>query len=343
MHYKHILLLTAYMNEKSAKKTLAVAIYKSPSSGEKRKIIVVDGLAYYQSTGISGTKDAWFPFIMVRGTKDHNALQLDFPGCNHYPVLFRKSYMIKYRPTQEPKLKSSFYHHNRLNKHTLIIASRLNPGFYSRTDLEKASLSEEEIIEANNPLPIQTNNLEVIEDPDKVNTWLIEQGAEIVAGVLGIDDDAIPDYFVAKLQSCIDYYQERLTLFGSEGLEEKKNLYASIKHIFQDALQNYHNRTDSRNDARRICIDNIAQAVNALETSLEINEHRIVTKFFNMLKAFAAAFCCTRITLEQPEQFKVSDSLNILFQNKRTQTVADLLEITDAQALADRLINKELT
>jgi hypothetical protein len=79
-------------------------IYRSPRSNNERKIVVINGIPFYQSTGQnSGASGAWFPFIMVRGNKVINLDNLPEEWHQFFRIPLPENYMIKY---SEPAIKA---------------------------------------------------------------------------------------------------------------------------------------------------------------------------------------------------------------------------------------------
>ncbi|KTD49105.1 hypothetical protein Lrub_1456 [Legionella rubrilucens] len=166
-------------------------IYKSLHSGNSRKITVINGQPYYQSTGInSGNKDLWYPFIMIRGTKEVNIDELPpdysrvmFSRAMH---LLEANVLVKYEACYLIKEKNDILanelHEGRLpTKSALIMSSRLSGGdVFESEELQAYGLTESEIIKAHTPIEFDSQALATLTDVDEVNDWLINQGAMVL-------------------------------------------------------------------------------------------------------------------------------------------------------------------
>ncbi|QRN03982.1 hypothetical protein GH742_08940 [Legionella sp. MW5194] len=168
-------------------------IYKSLHSGNSRKITVIQGQPYYQSTGVnSGNKDLWYPFIMIRGTREVNIDELPpdysrvtFSAAMH---LLEANVLVKYEACyliQERKksdLLPNELHQGRLpTKSTLIMSSRLSGGHvFESAELKAYGLTESEITRAHTPIDFDSQALATLTQVDEVNDWLITQGAVVL-------------------------------------------------------------------------------------------------------------------------------------------------------------------
>ncbi|CEK09870.1 hypothetical protein [Legionella hackeliae] len=211
-------------------------IYKSPRSGDERKIIVVDGIPFYQSTGKnSGARDTWFPFVTLRGNKEPTIPEdLTEISSTYLSYIFDNSpenYIIKYDTTWvKTDLPQVMFDGRIPTKKTLIISSRLNPS-PDEEALTAAGLTPSEIALAQDKITLAAES-EIVNDPDAVNEWLITQNAEIVSKIFGkkINTQAksgnktqeYVDAFIADINGDLNakQYQFLLQLFE---LNEKVN------------------------------------------------------------------------------------------------------------------------
>jgi hypothetical protein len=316
--------------------SIPAIIYKSPRSGNERKIVVLNGLPYYESTGqSSGAAKTWFPFIMITGKKPIETKDLPKKignTINTFTIFGAENVMVKYGTecVDTPDLSKEIYEGRIPTKQILIVSSQLNPQGHKRSTLVSAGLSNNEISQAQDALVIQELNVEIIEDTDKVNIWLIKHGAKIVT-------DIFSDAFADQLRNKYHYYYERAKTFQTEGLEEKRDLYHSLGKIFEDEHDIYLDKIDSKIEARTNCLITITNQVQQLETTLEINEGRnIFAQILRMIKAIAVDFGLCQPDSPVKEKFKIAGNMH-RFGGHSTQTVKDLAEVVDQEILSINL------
>lgn len=173
-------------------------IYKIPEdkSLKGRKIVVIDGQPFYESTGRnSGKPDIWFPFIMIRGSKSVGNIQsslfysklskkINEKTNKHYLVKVLRNY-VKETVITIPKDKDDkiTLRRNSLKTH-LIIAARLSGPKFPEKTLLNAGLTPDELKLAREPLILEDKPLFSTRDAHLVNKWLIENGAETVTQLL---------------------------------------------------------------------------------------------------------------------------------------------------------------
>jgi hypothetical protein len=166
-------------------------IYLGDSKDSDRKIVVVDGQPYYQSTGRnSGYSGIWFPFILIRGNKfSVKNLPKNYKKemCRRVWKTHDIGYIFKYEDyvirTDIKLKKDKLLKEGRLpTKQTLIDSVRLGSKISDKT-LIRAGLNRTEIDDArNNPITLEHPEYKS-SHPDSINTWLIKQGAATVKRV----------------------------------------------------------------------------------------------------------------------------------------------------------------
>lgn len=183
------------------KNLLPCIIYRSPRSGNERKIVVVDGIPYYESTGQnSGSASTWFPFVMLRGTTTLSEGNIPDILRNTFAFIFYSSkgngdnYVVKY---DSPSISTDFpadlqIHDGRIpTKETLITSYRLNSSNYETSILNQAGLNSSETDLAHQKLNVEKNPV-LVEDTDEVNEWLIAHGAVLATKILTGKHPEIP-------------------------------------------------------------------------------------------------------------------------------------------------------
>ncbi|MHB1949032.1 MAG: hypothetical protein ACYCQI_13070 [Gammaproteobacteria bacterium] len=172
-------------------------IFKSKYS---RKMLVIDGQPYYQSTGVnSKNPNIWFPFIMIKGTKPINLEKLppsiSKEAFHRHWKKKKKRYIKKFldcylhAPRIFPKKPDLDAAERKLNqriptKETLIVSARLSGEAFPQKKLAAAGLSTGELALAKKTLRLKALPVSIINDPDEANQWLISQGAMIAGRVL---------------------------------------------------------------------------------------------------------------------------------------------------------------
>jgi hypothetical protein len=165
--------------------------------GEPRKMLVFNGVPYYRSTGHNSTyANIWFPFMLMRGTRPVNInglpsnlykdryensketfpvyiVKLDAGYFNPTPMLFTGVH-----PADEPLAL-------RLpTKETIVTSVRLSGDYFPQDKLALVSLSAEEQKLTKEPILLAKDPIFTTSDPDKINDWLINQGATIARALL---------------------------------------------------------------------------------------------------------------------------------------------------------------
>ncbi len=169
-----------------------------------RRITVIDGQPYYQSTGInSKNSGCWFPFVMCRGKGeldlkglppkfDQKAAQKTMGIINGNPEGYGPGYLIKAPEFLGKRdLPCSTKYGKKLNyllwrlglKEFLMDSSRLNPDYYGFDTLQKVGLNQDQITSAKNPVELEDTGF-YTKNPSEVNMWLISQGATYIKDVL---------------------------------------------------------------------------------------------------------------------------------------------------------------
>lgn len=173
-------------------------VYKIPEDKtlKGRKIVVVDGQPYYESTGRnSGKPNVWFPFIMLRGRVSvheiHSSLfssklskKINEKENKHYLVKVLRHYfketVVTLPVDKEDKItlkRNSFKNH-------LITAARLTGPTFPEQTLIKACLTIDEIKLAREPILLEDKPRFSTHHPHIVNRWLIENGAQTISELL---------------------------------------------------------------------------------------------------------------------------------------------------------------
>ncbi len=158
--------------------------YKSVD-GLFRKITVINGQPYYQSSGKnSDSPEVWFPFLMVVGSKqiqlEHDSLAINY-HCEQISKVFNNmtiGYVLKHEFLKDSAPSNRFP-----TKETMITSLQLGSPLnlmrkYRLLGDENLKLTEDSI-----ELVEHTNNA-IISDPDDINNWLVQQGATFAKTVL---------------------------------------------------------------------------------------------------------------------------------------------------------------
>ena len=172
-------------------------IFKSKHA---RKMVVIDGKAYYESTGKNSKNPGiWFPFAMIKGTKPIDIAKLppdiSREAFNRHWKQKHKRYIKKYLDRylhaprifpKKPNLDEAErrFNHRIPTKETLIVSARLTGGKFPQKKLASAGLSKSELALANKTIRLKPTPIAIIKDPDEANLWLISQGATIASCVL---------------------------------------------------------------------------------------------------------------------------------------------------------------
>ncbi|MHB1949231.1 MAG: hypothetical protein ACYCQI_14075 [Gammaproteobacteria bacterium] len=166
-----------------------------------RKMVVIDGQPYYQSTGQSSkNKNIWFPFIILKGSQSLNYFNLP----SYLEPLFIKKEADLHHSTYIVKLlqdywsdKSQQVFFNLLpstknkelisripTKQMLITASRLSGKDFPEAFLVAAKLDEKQMALAKTPIQLTQHPVFSSSNPDKINQWLVSQGASCAKRLL---------------------------------------------------------------------------------------------------------------------------------------------------------------
>lgn len=184
-----------------------------------RRIIVLDGQPYYESTGDnSKIKGTWLPFIMIRGTQVKRSKAPIMPeDLSYFPTYVFSNYPSNYIIKAEyNNIKPEQRHYLSINgkqfpfgkriatTRDLANSIRLGGGMWKESSHREDAIhylrknSEHALIElANTPQPILESE-KITKDPDKVNEWLINQGAHFINNLFGKDDYS---NYIVKRQS----------------------------------------------------------------------------------------------------------------------------------------------
>jgi hypothetical protein len=173
-----------------------------------RDITVVDGYPFYRSTGLNSSHEGcWLPFIMLRGTIPLDSLHLEqIPkiyspdklrthiqefdenfGENAQFNLIKPTVLSDNLPNSEKRIVpsdnfSEDFSQRLALKRFLIISARLNRKSYNAKQLKEADISSEEMTYIKSPIKLQSAGY--FSDVDKVNEWLVKNGASYLNGVL---------------------------------------------------------------------------------------------------------------------------------------------------------------
>lgn len=188
-------------------------------------MIVVEGQPYYQSTGRnSGCASIWFPFIMIKGNRPIDKLKIP---AMYKPSFYNQdkkpTYIIKilrhYLQTEVdilPHDKEDRIIKNRNPlKTTLITAARLTGPLFPESTLIKAKLNAEEIELARTPLVIEDSPIFSLQDPDKINDWLMNQGAPKILSEIVVQQEE-PEEEIDIVS--IDKYDNKKSRFATSSL-----------------------------------------------------------------------------------------------------------------------------
>ena len=162
----------------------------------RRKMAVINGQPYYQSSGYSsGCKGIWFPFIMFKGTTPAQLDNLpsflckqELVKCSYnypnYIVKFAAPY-FKREPSVFPQanLKVDEFAARLPTRETLITSIRLGSVIPEKR-LISANLDQKETQLSKDLITLSETPLFATQDSDKINRWLISQGAVIVSDLL---------------------------------------------------------------------------------------------------------------------------------------------------------------
>ncbi|HHT0592145.1 TPA: hypothetical protein ACTXXA_001816 [Legionella anisa] len=211
-------------------------IYKAPNSGDKRKMVVIDGTPYYQSTGKnSNLPSTWFPFVMVRGTEQLNEYNIPSNFERNFSILDSYSrdqvdhYIVKYNMDcirsdfPDPEIMEILLGRGIPTKKTLLTSCRLNCENFDLKTLKLAGLNKKEISLAEKLFVLEANP-EIIDNPDEVNDWLIAHGAKLAAEILsGTSHTAYKSYPKSRIEKLFQEYEDQLNRLNkkSDSLTDK--------------------------------------------------------------------------------------------------------------------------
>lgn len=163
-----------------------------------RKFVVIKGQPFYSSSGFnSGYPNVWFPFILIRGTQpiNYSAFPSYYMMDNLENCKFTHlGYIIKFETNtvvgcQEGLFKGANPDKDELagrlpTKDSIILSARLSGKNFPLDRLKQVdfTLEEEELIK--NPILIEEHPEFDTNNPDRINKWLIEQGASVPHAVL---------------------------------------------------------------------------------------------------------------------------------------------------------------
>lgn len=199
-----------------------------------RKITVVDGQPFYESTGVnSGHAGIWFPFVMMKGT-----VPITNTPDKYHPEAIKKlfgdhspldaTYFFKYEAStladSYSKEEFKVVLEGRIpDKTTLLTSLRLTPSSCPSRQvlLTYPCLSDIDIIETSNLICLADEpDFETI-DPDKANRWLIDAGAKDIA-------DFFTESLTQPLEDECNLTTPRISLFSrSSSCNENKRQRAS--------------------------------------------------------------------------------------------------------------------
>lgn len=173
------------------------------STGRKDKnpfwMTVIDGLPYYRSNGVlSHTPNVWYPFICIAGKHTHYFDALP----DYYDRAKMQGFIRRWGPQVLIKHEDDYFiraKHKRDvilggshivlkdvrigTKKSFIISARLKSSF-PLSILQEAGLTAEEVALTDVPIEFEDKPVFISKDFDKVNEWLIEQGAVLAAALL---------------------------------------------------------------------------------------------------------------------------------------------------------------
>ena len=186
-------------------------VVKLPRKSHKkeRKMIVVDGQPYYESTGKnSKCPSIWFPFILLKENRplDKSNLPVRYKP-DFYPRHRKSGYIIKVLrhylqeevETLDTDGKDKIIKKRNPLKTTLITAARLTGSLFPESTLIKAKLNEQEIKLARTPLLIEDRPVFSTQDPERINDWLMRQGAPKILSVVVDKSEAMALTHVSRI------------------------------------------------------------------------------------------------------------------------------------------------
>lgn len=176
---------------------IMIAWERDSTSGQRvpraRKITVIDGQPYYQSTGVNSQEPGkWFPFIMLKGDvrdQPHNieilyqynlnqlAHTLTTPGYG--PLYLMKYDIYSVSSKFEKKLHIDLYDGRIPTKATLITANQLgiDTGETFSKEILETYLNDEEIEQAKTVIQLADRPEFQTDSSYLINNWLIQHGA----------------------------------------------------------------------------------------------------------------------------------------------------------------------
>lgn len=255
---------------------------------ERRLFTLVNGQPYYQSLGRGlSLKDLWVPFIML-GFRPHNNVFLStderinalFVNLILFSLDVEKAILHFDRLTSRVrefdvksvnKTLAEDIPGRFVTKEHLITALRLSHAVvpsYKRDEIKRvAGLNEEECLRVENPLKLADEPDLITDDPDKINLWLLQNGAhelkqlikfnesfsEFFAALVTQDNfDLIIEQFVREYTQ--DLYQplsDRDQLC-KEACTALQNLAEEVKSMTREQLQAGQRVREVMEDARSL-------------------------------------------------------------------------------------------
>lgn len=161
----------------------------------RRKMVVIDGQPFYQSTGgSSGKENCWLPFFLISGKKpinvdllpDHfnkqmSALILQGNNFHGWIMKFSKQFLknpppgIFTSPTMNLRMPCL--------KECLIPALRLTGRTFPEIEKLDQVLTKEECALVDDPILLNQEEDFRTDNPEAINQWLVDQGATVARGL----------------------------------------------------------------------------------------------------------------------------------------------------------------
>lgn len=188
----------------------------------KRKVVVIDGVIYYSSSGDNSSHaNVWFPILLIRGTQAINydafpsyLVKENIKACGYTHLGYFLKFQTEY--CAETREKGLFRGADLLldelaarlpTKETIIISARLSGEHFPRHRLEEVDLTPKEKFLTTQPIYVEEKPVFETTNPDKINKWAIEQGATVPRAVLVDLNFPLAD---AAIQA---YLQQGMSLF----------------------------------------------------------------------------------------------------------------------------------
>lgn len=179
------------------------------SNSSDRDVVVIDGQAYYKSSGISsGLPGTYAPFFMAIGTKIGKSPKLPSHDVFEHEVLLSTIYNYYY-PRYLIKVEPGYLKNADLNdlqvlqihpslvgrfgrKQDIINSIRLGGGIWASNEIKNNAfdilkLTDEEKKIANQPFTIARNCERKSKDPDELNNWLLKKNTSFVEKIFEIN------------------------------------------------------------------------------------------------------------------------------------------------------------